>query len=251
MDHPPAGYPGWSDVSSPDPSPHYPALWDTATHVAVIRERNRRRCHRYQKSPGSPIAGVVWCARCGHHMTRHTNRHVYYLRCAKHARQSVTGQPCHANYVKESAVIAAIAAYLDDLITNPAALDQALATINPSGDHRPDLADVETRLQQLEARRERLALALAAGDLDPQMYRKTDDVLIEDVVKLTREQQRLHTLVAAAPDPEIRRQALSSLAPLLPDLLTQAPPAQARALLQTLGLRVEVDSGAITSIRLT
>jgi len=184
-------------------------------------------------------------------MTRHTNRHVYYLRCAKHARQSVTGQPCHANYVKESAVIAAIAAYLDDLITNPAALDQALATINPSGDHRPDLADVETRLQQLEARRERLALALAAGDLDPQMYRKTDDVLIEDVVKLTREQQRLHTLVAAAPDPEIRRQALSSLAPLLPDLLTQAPPAQARALLQTLGLRVEVDSGAITSIRLT
>ena len=247
-----AGLPRWGNVTAAEKSPHLPALWPPTTHAAVIRERARRshRCNRYHKSTGSPLAGIVFCGRCHHQMTRVKNRTTYYLRCSTHARQSTTGRPCHPNRIKEATAIAALTAHLHHLATDPTALDQALATPD-TGDHQVDLIHVDHRLAGLDVRRNRLALALAAGHLDPQMYKKTDDVLKEDVVKLQQQRQQLQRQIAAAPDPQARRQAILTLASDLPDLLTQAPPAQVRTLLQNAGLRILCETGAITSITLT
>jgi len=247
-----AGYPKWGEVTAAEKSPHIPALWDPPTHAAIIRERARRaRPHnRRAKSTGSPLAGVAWCARCHHQMTRVKNHNTYYLRCSTHARKSTTGTPCHPNRIKESAVIAALTHHLHHLATDPHALDQALATPRTTA-RQTDLLHVDDRLANLDTRRNRLALALAAGHLDPQMYKKTDDVLKEDVVKLQLERQQLQQQLAAAPDPHARRQAILTLASDLPDLLAQAPPAQIRTLLQNAGIHIQCDAGAITSITIT
>jgi DNA invertase Pin-like site-specific DNA recombinase len=175
-----AGFPAWDGTTPTAPSPHYPALWDLPTHAAVIRERARRgRPHnRRAKSTGSPLAGVVFCGRCGSTLTRqrHPNRRTYSYRCSKHARSSVTGQPCHNNYVTQRKLYAALTDHLQHLATHPTALDQALATPDTT-DHQADILHVDRRLADLDTRRNRLALALAAGHLDPQMYKKTDDLL--------------------------------------------------------------------------
>jgi DNA invertase Pin-like site-specific DNA recombinase len=249
-----AGLPAWDGTTPTAPSPHYPALWDPDTHARLIRERARRAHphNRRAKSTGSPLSGVVFCGRCGYTMTRHRhpNRRTYSYRCSKHSRASVTGQPCHNNYVTQRKLYAALTDHLHRLATDPTALDQALA-IPDTTNHQTDLIHVDHRLADLQIRRDRLALALAAGHLDPQMYKKTDDLLQEDVAKLQEERQRLQTLIAAAPDPEARRQAILTLAADLPAILTQAPPAQVRTLLQNAGLRIQCEAGAITSITLT
>jgi len=246
-----AGYPYWGHTAATETSPHYPALWDPDTHAAVIRERQRRNRHRYHKSAGSPLAGVVFCTRCGHAMSRY-NRHgkTYTLRCSTHNHKSQTGIACHYNEIKESTVIAAITGYLATL-ADPAALARALATTDNTASLRTDLVHVDRRLNDLSARRERLALALAAGQMDPQIYRSADDTLLADVETLQEQHHHLQILLAAAPDLAARRTALQAIIPIFPDLIHRSPPAQVRTLLQNAGLRIECEAGAITSIQLT
>jgi DNA invertase Pin-like site-specific DNA recombinase len=246
-----AGVITWGDVQSPDPSPHFPHLWDPATHAAVIRERARRTQHPRDKSAGSPLAGVVFCGKCGYQLTRHKNRSgSYSLRCSKHNRASVTGEPCHPNHIPEQEVISALSAHLRDLVT-PAALDEALVTLDLAAPLDDRLAEGDRRLADLATRRERLALTLAAGKMDPQIYRRADDLLLADVDVLNREHANLQTQLAAIPSIDDRRAALLALADLLPHLVTAAPSVRVRTLLQNAGLHVTVEAGAITSIDLT
>jgi len=250
-----AGLPTWGDARPPQPSDRYPALWPPDTHAAIVRERARRseRRNRRSKSTGSPLAGVVFCARCGYIMTRHRHHHnysTYSLRCSKHNRKSITGQPCHPNYVSERAIVQAITGYLATL-TDPAGLDHALTHVDDTAPLQEELAAVEHHLDDLATRRHRLALALAAGHVDPQIYRAADDQLLEDVLTLEAQRQHLQTLLAAAPDLAARRAALEALIPIFPDLIHHTPAPRIRTLLQNAGLRVECEAGAITSIRLT
>ena len=245
-----AGFPHFDHVEPEYPSPHYPALWDPDTHATVIRERNRRRRDRYNKTAGSPLAGVVFCARCGHQMSRQLAHHKHWwLRCTKHAHRSHTGQSCHRNYIREDRVVERIAAYLAALAT-PAALDAALIITDDTTQLHQEIAALTDHLAELEIRRQRLALALAAGQMDPQVYRSADDLLLADVVATRSRLLELQNLLAAAPDPAQRRAALEALAAIFPDLVATAPPVRTRTLLQNAGLRVEIEAGAITSIRL-
>ena len=245
-----AGFPHFDHVEPEYPSPHYPALWDPDTHAAVIRERNRRRRDRYNKTAGSPLAGVVFCARCGHQMSRQLAHHKHWwLRCTKHAHRSHTGVSCHRNYIREDRVVAHIATYLAALAT-PAALDAALIITDDTTQLHQEISALGDHLAELEVRRQRLALALAAGQMDPQVYRSADDLLLADVVATRSRLLDLQVLLAAAPDPAQRRAALEALAAIFPDLVATAPPVRTRTLLQNAGLRVEIEAGAITSIRL-
>jgi len=245
-----AGFPHWNDVTLTEPSPLYPALWDPDTYAAILRERARRTTHRYEKGDGSPVAGIAFCRRCGHPMTRYLSHGRYYaLRCSKHNQKSLTGRPCHYNYILESDVISALADFLQEL-AGPAALDHALSQIDDVAPLERDLAEVARHLEDLARRRERLALALAAGQMDLQIYRTTDDRLLADVTTLETERTHHQQLIAAAPDLDARRDALQSLAQMFPDLVAHAPAPRVRTLLQNAGLRIEIESGAITSIRL-
>jgi len=246
-----AGFPHWNQVSPDYPSPHYPPLWDPDTHALILRERARRTRDRYNKSHGSPLAGVVFCRRCGHQMARHTcHGKDHWLRCSKHTHKATTGEPCHPNHVKESDVVAALAAFLETLAT-PAALEAALDHTDDVAHLRQQVAGLDGHLAELELRRQRLALALAAGHMDPHIYRAADDLLLADVDATRARLLDLHRLIAAAPDPAQRRASIEALAAAFPDLVGQAPPIQLRTLLQNAGLRVEVEQGEVKSIVLT
>jgi len=244
------GFPHFDHVEPEYPSPHYPALWDPDTHAAVIRERNRRRRDRYNKTAGSPLAGVVFCARCGYQMSRQLAHHKHWwLRCTKHAHRSHTGQSCHRNYIREDRVVERVAAYLAGLAT-PAALDAALIITDDTTQLHREISTLTDHLAELEIRRQRLALALAAGQMDPQIYRSADDLFLDQVTAARARLLELQVLLAAAPDPAQRRAAIEALAAIFPDLVATAPPVRVRTLLQNAGLRVEIESGQITSTRL-
>lgn len=246
-----AGYPSWGEYTAPEKSVRYPALWDEETYSAILRERERRAHDPYAKREGSPLSGVAFCARCGHRMSRHNPRErTSRLRCAKHAQTSVTGEPCHANYLKEEHVIAALGDYLRYLRDNPNAIAQILSNPSNTADQEQRLRQIEDLLTDLDQRRERLALALAAGQMDGPIYRRADDQLLEQVDALGIEHRGLEKRVAATPDLAERRRALTSLAQIFPELIQKAPATRVRALIQKAGLRIECEAGEISFLGL-
>lgn len=249
-----AGLLSWGAVRVDTPSPHFPALWDGPTFAAMVRERRRRRAHShggYVRKGGGPYTGVAFCRRCGYAMTRQrSTRGHTYLRCNKHARRRMLGDGCHWNHMPEWKVTEAIAEYLV-VYSTAERVDEALAELVDSQEEataRRDLAGAEKRVVELVRRRERLAHALASGDLDGGMYRTTDDALLG---RLAGEEERIAELeryLAALPDLEERRRILEGLAGEFAVLVEKGEPAQVARALQEAGIRVEAEEGEVVSV---
>lgn len=87
--------------------------------------------------------------------------------------------------------------------------------------------------------------------MDIQIYRTTDDKLLQETHALHQEKTRLHSLLSAIPNPDQHREAVTFLVTAFPLLIANGPSSQVRAALQSAGLRIECAAGAITSIRFT
>ncbi len=208
-----AGYCHWGGARNSEPSPHFPALWDAQTYAAILRERERRST-LYNHPRGGPLNGVVFCARCGRRMGRVKSRRpsVYYLRCSKHTAKTRNpeGIGCHPNHILESDILGALSTWLEQF-TTPELLDEALRQDTGLAALEKERLHLLTSAEDLEQRRRRLALALAAGQMDPAIYHATDRELAEEYAESQKRLGELHTLIASRPAPEERRAHLEEL----------------------------------------
>ncbi len=246
-----AGYLHWGDCIPDTPSDRFPPIWDAETHQAVKRERQRRSRRTYRRTSGSAYLDVAFCARCADRMTRsNTTRKgvtTYFLRCRTHSIKSITGVSCHPNWIKETAVAAAISTYLNGLLDQDLLQQQLAGTGQDRHEQiQKELRTVAQQFANTERKRQRLAHALAAGNLDPQMYRATDDQLLAIIDTLQQTQDELTVALETIPDNKQRQEIIIHLAqnPNLSAL-------ELNTLFQNIGLRVEVEHGEITAIRLT
>lgn len=244
-----AGFPSWGTARPETPSDRFPALWDPTTHAAIIRQRRRRRTV-YPNGRGGPLTGVCYCLRCGVVMGRTMNdRRVRYLRCNTHAEKVRTGRTCHANYIAEARALTAVAAYLAEL-TQAEAREAALSRIAPSPDLEAELETQKRRIQALEAQRKRIALALAAGDMEVSIYREVDTELLERLEAARGEAAEIRTVIEALPDLDARRAALEAVSENFPRMLAEDEPVRASGLLQNAGIRVYIENGEVITITL-
>ena len=241
-----AGYVTWGDARSEHPSEFFPALWDRATHAAVLRERESRK-QSYTHRRAGPLAGVATCHRCGRGMTRTKMQHrdAYYLRCGQHAMKARRphGLPCHPNYIDEETVIQAIGEWLAQF-TSPAAVGRALALHTGAPDLEAELAQAEKRIAEIAPERKRLATAYAKGKMDLDIYHETDGELrdAQDAAEVRRAE--LLTMLAARPDPAVVRGYVEEL--LAEDLdLSQVPHDILRPALHKAGVRAYVEEGEV------
>lgn len=251
-----AGLPDWGPYQSETPAASFPVLWDTETHTAILAERRRRESGKapYVRRGGGPLTGVAFCNRCGGPMTRYRytdkGRGYVYLNCARHRRKSITGISCHHNNIAEWRVLEAVAQFLESIIT-PEALDMALASLadeDTCATRQAELDAAHTRIADIERQRERLALALAGGQMDAAIYRVTDDRLL---ARLETEQERGRDLareLETVPDVGARREALSKLAGQFRELAASADPAEIAAMLQAAGIRVWIEDNQVVRV---
>ena len=111
-----------------------------------------------------------------------------------------------------------------------------------------DLEMARARLSDLSTRRERLALALAAGKMTADIYRNADDQIL---AQQAAEEKRVAGLVRVAetlPDPEQRRAHLLHLHARFPLLVDLAPGAEVAAALQAVPLRIYCEDTHVVRI---
>lgn len=252
-----AGRPRWGPYHPDGPSVHFPALWDEATYTAVLNERQRRIRRPYVRRGAGPLTGVAYCGRCGGRMTRartHYKGSTYtFLNCSTHRHRTTTGISCHHNNIPEHRILSEISTFLDWLAT-PARLDQALDELAANPDHdriQVELDQVLHTVRDCEQQRQRLVLALAAGQLHADLYRDADDLLLDRLNRARQRASELQQLLDARPDPQARRELLDLLIREFPSLLAHADPAELAALLQQAGIRVEIEANRVTRILLT
>ena len=245
-----AGYVHWGSVRSETPSDRFPAVWDPATHAAIRRQRRRRR-RTAPRGRGGPLTGVAFCLRCGASMGRTSNPlGTRYLRCNTHAAATRTGNSCHPNFVREDRALGKVAAYLDELVS-PEATEAALAKMAPSTNLEAELESQTSRVSALEAQRKRIALALAAGDMEPGIYREADRELLERLEAARSQVAELRAEVEALPDLAARRALLEMAIEDFPQVLAESgPPSRVSTLLRNAGIRIYVEDGQVITITL-
>ena len=98
------------------------------------------------------------------------------------------------------------------------------------------------------SQRERLALAYAGSTMQPDVYRKTDDTLLQ---RMAGEQARLDQLeqqLGALPNLDERRRALLALGREFVRLLRVAEPPEIARLLQSAGVSVWIEQNRVVRI---
>jgi len=240
-----AGYPTWRNAQPEEPSPHYPALWDADTYAAVLRERAARG---YRTSHSSALLDVAFCARCGGRMTRHVvklERKTYiYLRCGRHSDHGT----CHGNHVLDEDARHAVDQFLASALSDNAQVERLIqAQAGPRADLKAELAALDGRQEEIAAQRQRLALALAAGGMDVQMYRQTDDALLDELDGVNAAYQSAETRLGAHLGPDEWRTVIDETVEALP-YLWEMPPRKAAAILQAIGLYVWCENGEVTLV---
>jgi DNA invertase Pin-like site-specific DNA recombinase len=243
-----AGRPAWGKYRHTTPSPLYPALWDETTYQAILRERRRRSGRKHRRRQGSPLANVAYCARCGGRMTRTRHKTQYWLRCATHNSRTVTGHPgCHSNKIRELTILAAVTSYVAGLLTSND-LTARLTARDPNTALHAQLIRLDHALSDLNQKRQRLALALASGTIDPEIYRTTDDLILDDINKLNDAKDNIQGQLHTTPDPAVRYRTILDLSRQLtqPD----TPAIELSTALQDAGIRIECENRQITAIYL-
>jgi DNA invertase Pin-like site-specific DNA recombinase len=237
-----AGYVCWGDARNDEPSEHFPALWDRNTYAAVLRERERRNHDRHRPHSG-PLSGIVICHRCGAQMGRTEMVHrpgEYYLRWSRHAHRTrwPGNDGCHPNHIAEVEVMGALSAWLAQLATVDAI--EEMIDRGDSANLEDEIARVEARLAELGPKRRRLALAYADGKMDLSIYYEADGDLRDAEDTATKRLAELRTMLAARPDPEVRRRHIKQLLDSGLDL-ARLPADDVGAALHRAGVRVYVE----------
>ncbi len=255
-----AGYPAWggAEYEGDEPSPFYEPIWSAETFAAIIQERERRYTGPYTRTGAGILTGVAYCAQCGYRMTRcgyHAsetipNRRVY-LRCGRAAQGYLPDDPRHCGnrlHVRESAALEALTNYVKALASNNT-IDRVMAEMKQQqrGDEsQEELAHLRTRIADLDTQRERLALAYAAGDMDPVYYRKADDTLAAQQAEAQHRATDLERYLSTMPDLDAQRDQLTWLFEHFDQLLEDTPPAQVAKALQDAQFRIMVDGHQIS-----
>lgn len=246
-----AGIVTCGETSSEPDAARFPALWDCATHRAVMRERDRRRSGG--SPPASPLSGMVICNRCGLRMASLKRGNTRYFRCNRHYNK--TTPPCHPNHVREETVVAMAETALALLATDEA-IEEALSR------DAPDVAGMEREvgraaraIEKVQEKRKRLALALAEGAMTGDVYRAADGELLADLAREEAALSEARERLALVPDPTERRDALGSLRALrdataagMHGWLRVLPLEEARAALLRAGVVVYCEEGKVIEV---
>ncbi len=242
------GYVPWQLQPSPTKSDKFPALWDDTTYSAIQRELEHRD-HAHGRRTTTLFIDVAFCGRCGGKMTRghpgSGNKNPSWI-CANNKRHRIH---CHNNNTLEPKLIAATTQYLQRL-ADPTILDQTLKErTTPEAGIRQQLADLQVRIDAINEKRQRLALALAAGDMQPAIYKQTDDLIAADLNTLNQKRAQLQDALQTIPDTDAQRQSIQNLLKHLPTLWA-LPSARVNALLRHAGIHIECENRQVTAIKL-
>lgn len=233
-------------------SDKYPAIWDTETHRAIVNERARRT--RGGSPPATCVSGIVYCARCGRAMTacRKKPGGTIRYRCAQHAQawQGWTRR-CHRNAVRADVLIDVLSETLIQL-GRDGNVDQILqASVPERSSLAQDIEIAREALARVQQKRERLAIALAEGQIAGDIYRLTDDKYVDELdallTQITEMQQRLDSL----PSPEAYADRLRYLVEEMksdPAWLRDQDVEQARRALLDAGAIIYVEEGKILKV---
>lgn len=240
-----AGLPHYGAAQADGVSDAYPPLWDADTHRAIVRERSRRReANARARRQVGPLLHVVYCGRCGSPMTRKSNPgESQSLRCSRHSRT----RDCHPNHILEHTVIDTLKAFLVAFADQD--IERYIDEVTPGRDYTAELARLDGEIATTEEKRQRIALAFAAGEMDAAMYRATDDVLVDDLDRLRVARVEIDRERESQPDPRELRAHLYDLRARADSLFDQ-PPRQVSAALQSIGLRVLVEDRRVTEIQI-
>lgn len=195
-----AGFPAWGDVTADRPSDLFPALWDTTTYAALRAERASRVRSKGRRKT-SLFLHVAYCDRCGQTMWGSGTGDE--IRCSTYIRyhQKRGTQKCHSNYFLHRSIIDALTELFRTEFTGA-----DLAGLATNSEQRAELSGrlshIAGRIADLEQRRTRLALALAADAMDITIYQAADTELKSQLDAWQREHDDLQSQLDATPDPE-------------------------------------------------
>ena len=132
-------------------------VWDKAY---ALRTGNAHSCIPEKRTPQNPLVGLIYCARCGHAMTRMLaaghNRHDRYA-CLNAECKTIS----HRADATERAVLEAMAAWLEDYrLSETEQQDDRIDVVKKAGQ---ELRKKEAALQQLETQQGRLYDLLEQG----------------------------------------------------------------------------------------
>lgn len=243
-----AGLPSWGEAQAEAVSRRYPPLWDEVTFAAVRAERRRRADH-YAPRARASLYRVAYCGHCGARMIRHRGGGGHrYLVCSAHKKAV---EVCCWNGIREEEAIGELVELLGTLEDRSAFEELVGAQSSEQADVLTgELATLEGRIEETEARRRRLALALAAGSMDASMYRETDDTLLSELDRLNQARREAQGKLEATPDRDAQSRELAHLAPRWPDLFETLSGRELSAMLQRLGVVVWVEEGEVAGFEI-
>jgi hypothetical protein len=241
-----AGYVSFGDVVNTNPSNKYPIVWGQETHGKVVRERENR--NHGGSPPATSVSGIVVCARCSWSMTYASKEWADYYRCNLHAQQKRYRDSCHPNHTRIEKIFTAV----ENALGAMADLDIVREVVRRSLPDRVVLeqrvGQLRSRIEKLEATRDRLTRLVAEGTVKPDAYRRSDNELLSEMEELesvlTDAENRLH----AIPDVEEYVQRIESALELTKGDWHQSD-AMRQALIRS-GLRVYCEDGDVVGVRL-
>jgi site-specific DNA recombinase len=243
-----AGYVTWGDVRNEKPSDKFPHVWDRETYHAVIRERHRRERIKGGSDIATFLTGVVFCNRCGSAMHSHTGGHdgsYHYYRCGQSARLH---RECHGNYVPLPDLLDAFDAWMDnvrsvgvDAVVQDEMSDEVARLEQERG-------NLEAAKAEAEAQLDRLAGAVAAGNLRGSTAKRREDALYQQIDNLNEKLQRNERRTLALPDPGQQRAYIEESLAIDTGNLTDGQEHALNRALRNLGLRILCEEGAVVAI---
>ncbi|RPJ03166.1 MAG: hypothetical protein EHM39_00055 [Chloroflexi bacterium] len=138
-------------------------------------------------------------------------------------------------------------------LQTPERVDALLAEYGDSADAerlRGEIAAAERDAANVVTRRDRLALALASGAMDHDIYRKADDTLLAELAAHQGRAAELARHLAALPDLDAWRAQLADVAGTFAEMIEEGlvAPETIAAALQRAGVKVLCESGEVVAI---
>ena len=241
-----AGYVSYGDARNSEPSDKFPAVWDSETYKAILREHQQR--HRGGSKPASAASGCVICARCGWSMSisRRSGGRLFF-RCSLHANQP--GRQCHSNLIRESIIIEKVEAAIALRLRRTGYIDvtAALEHIGPGrATIEQEIASIQMHIETIEEKQYRLAILAEDGAIAIEAARRRTSELAELLAAKSQELRQAQEKLTTLPDPAEMRQRLEQVAQHVD--LRSRPLEETRQDLLRAGVKVYVENRQITKI---
>ena len=112
------------------------------------------------------------------------------------------------------------------------------------------LNEINGALDEYATQRKRLALALAAGQMEGRMYSEADGEILSRVSQLQAERSQLVRRQVQRVAPDVRLRSLNAVRELLRRGMETADPQMVNVLLHEAGVRIHVEDGEVTKVGL-